>query len=117
MRPVLSAHDILRFRRRHAGWEVSRIFLRGAELFYVELIELPEDAAPWSIQRASGCAVLSRGSARADVPASLMEEVIATHRAAVLTCLGWHLEEALADMQGARTRVRDIRAIIATTKS
>lgn len=71
---------------------------------------------PWSVQRAAGGALLSRRGAHADVPASLMEEVIATHRAAVLTCLGWHLEEALVDLQGARTRVREIRAIIATTK-
>ena len=116
MRPSLSAHDILRFRRQHAGWQVSRIFVRGAQLFYVELIELPEDPVPWSIQRAAGRAVLSRCGAHADVPASLMEEVIATHRAAVLTCLGRRLEEGLVDMQGARNRVRKIRAIIAIPK-
>lgn len=117
MRPVLTAHDILRFRRRHAGWEVSRIFLRGAELFYVELIEeLPEGPVRWSVQRGDGRAVLSRRGAHADVPASLMEEVISTQRAAVLTFLGWRLEEALVVLQDARTHVREIRAIIAITK-
>lgn len=45
-----------------------------------------------------------------------MEEVIATHRAAVLTFLGWRLEEALVVLQDARTHVREIRAIVAITK-
>ena len=117
MRPVLSAHEILRFRRRYAEWEVGRIYLRGTELLYVELVEgLPEDPVRWSVQRGDGRAVLSRRGSHADVPTSLMEEVIATHRAAILTCLGWRLEEALVDLQGARTRVREIRAVIAITK-
>jgi len=115
MTRVLSAHDLLRFRRRYAGWEVHQVFLRGAELFYLELIEeLPEDTVRWALQRADGRAILSVRGAHADVPASLFDEVIATHRAAIVAYLERYLEEALVDLHGARAR--EVRAVIAMIK-
>ena len=61
MTMVLSAHDTIWFRRSYLGWEVHQVFLRGAELFYIELIEeLPADTVRWALRRAGSRAILSK---------------------------------------------------------
>jgi hypothetical protein len=114
---VLSSHEILHFRRRYAGWELSHVYLRAGELFFVELIEeLPEDTVRWSVQRAGGRAVLSRRGIHTDVPAALFEEVISARRAEVVTCLERELDKTLIDLRSVRIRAREVRAVIAMLK-
>jgi hypothetical protein len=71
MTATLSAHDILRFRRRYASWEVDRVFIRDVDLFHLELYERhPADPVRWALWRTGSRAVLSKRGARADMPAS-----------------------------------------------
>lgn len=56
------------------------------------------------------------GRAHAGVPASLFDETLATHRAAIVTCVEEQLAEALVDLQGVRKRAREVRAAIAMIK-
>ncbi len=115
MTMVLSAHDIIWFRRSCLDWEVHQVFLRGAEVLYIELIEeLPADTVRWALRRAGSRAILSKRGIHADVPALLFDETLATHRAAIITCVEQQLAEALVDLQDVRKRAREIHAAIAT---
>lgn len=110
----MSAHDALRFRRHHASWDVKEALTRDAQLYFVELFEPTTSFGNrWSIQRLGSRVVLSLRGKHRDVPEALFEEIVDTHRHAIVRCLEWRLDFVLSDLAGVRLQARALRRAIA----
>jgi len=110
---VLTAHDVLRFRRRQASMTVSNVesWHRGDNGRWVWTLELEDDSGTWVLSSGSNGLHLYRRGSRGMVVITeeLWASVLQAHRASIVSALVQDLEHAIRRVKELRDALKELR--------
>ena len=110
---MLTAHDMLRFRKRQASMRIYNLFPwhRSSDGGWVWTLELEDEDGIWLLSSGHKWVQLCRRGSHgmAAIEESLWRSVLVSHRVAILASLTEKLAQALAEVEEIRAAIAELK--------